>query len=106
MYIFSISLSEYCFVNSEIEKCSESIGINSVLYLDAVFFIKFQPQTIDSLFAKRIFLLNFIKVSVGSRPARPGIAETLMSIFFIYLFKLIVLFKIFIFLYLFFFFNF
>ena len=69
-------------MSSEIEKCSESIGINFVLYLIAFLLIKFQPQTIDSLFAKRTFLLIFMKVSVGLRPAIPGIAETVTSIFF------------------------
>ena len=72
------------FVNSDIEKCSESIGTISVLYFAASFFIKCQPHTMDSLFAKRIFLLNFTKVKVGFSPASPGIAETVISIFFKY----------------------
>ena len=64
-----------------IEKCSESIGINSVLYLIEFFFIKCQPQIIASLLARRIFLLIFVKNIVGSRPAIPGIADTVKSIF-------------------------
>ena len=65
--------------NSKIEKCSESIGINWVLFFNRFFLIKLQPQTIDSLLAKRIFLLNLIKANVGSNPANPGIAETVTS---------------------------
>ena len=63
------------------EKCSESIGTNSVLCLSAIFFIKCQPQIIASLLAKRIFLLILVNNMVGSKPAIPGIAETVTSIF-------------------------
>ena len=64
-----------------IEKCSESMGTNSVLYLIEFFFIRFQPQIIASLFAKRIFLLILVNNIVGSKPAIPGIADTVMSTF-------------------------
>ena len=55
----------------------------------------------DSLFANKIFLLNLIKVNVGSSPAMPGIADTVISTFLIYfsikkkLFKTINLFNLF-----------
>ena len=58
----------------------------------------------DSLFAKRIFLLKLIKDNVGSSPAIPGIAETVMSIVLIYfsiflrLFKMIICLNLFFFL--------
>ena len=39
----------------------------------------FQPQIIDSLFANKTFLLFLIKKIVGSKPAMPGIATTVMS---------------------------
>ena len=44
----------------QIEKCSESTGINLVLYLLSCFLIKFQAQIIDSLFAIAIVLVNLI----------------------------------------------
>ena len=57
-----------------------------VLYLFDCFFIKFQPQIIDSLFAINIFLLFLIKLKVGSKPAIPGIAATVISNFLKFLF--------------------
>jgi len=87
-----------------IEKCSESTGINSVLYLIELFFIRCQPQIIASLFAKRIFLLILVNNIVGSKPAIPGIADTVMSIFLICFWRLIVSFRITIFLFLYLFF--
>ena len=61
------------------------MGTNSVLYLIEFFLIKCQPQIIASLFAKRIFLLSLVNNIVGSKPAIPGIADTVTSIFLIYL---------------------
>ena len=49
------------------------------LYLIASFLIKGHPQIIDSLFAIKIFLLNFIKAMVGERPSIPGIAVIVIS---------------------------
>ena len=49
------------------------------LYLIASFLIKDHPQIMDSLFAIKIFLLNFIKAKVGERPSIPGIAVIVMS---------------------------
>ena len=65
-----------------IEKCSESMGTNSVLYLIEFFFINCQPQIIDSLLAKRIFLLILVNSIVGFNPAIPGMAETVIVVFF------------------------
>ena len=67
----------------KIEKCSESIGITFVLYLEARLFIKCQPHIIDSLLASRIFLLLLVIIKVGSRPAIPGIADIVISDFFV-----------------------
>ena len=64
------------------EKCSESIGIILVLYLFPSLLIICQPQIIDSLFARSIFLLFLVKLIVGSNPAIPGIDDIVMSIFF------------------------
>ena len=75
-------MSELLSSNFKIEKCSESIGIILVLVFKEVFFNKFQPQIIDSLFAIRIFLLILIMEIVGCNPAIPGIAETVISDFF------------------------
>ena len=55
------------------EKCSESTGINSVLFLINSFFIKFHPHIIDSLLAIVIFFFYFIILIVGSKPSRPTI---------------------------------
>ena len=71
------------FKSWKIEKCSESTGTISDLYLSEFFLIKSQPQIIDSLFAINIFLLFFIIEIVGFKPAIPGIAETVISIFFL-----------------------
>ena len=53
-----------------------------MLLFNDVFFIRLQPQIIDSLLAKRTFLLNFVIIIVGSRPLIPGIAEIVISDFF------------------------
>ena len=50
-----------------------------MLFLDAVFLIKFHPHTIDSLLAIKIFLLFFINSIVGFNPAIPGIAAMVIS---------------------------
>ena len=67
------------FINSIIEKCSESIGIIFVLFFTEKFLIKFHPQIIASLLAKSNFLVNLINAKVGTKPAIPGIAEIEMS---------------------------
>ena len=71
--ISSISSFEYSLVKFHIEKCSESIGINLVLYFFNFFFIKYQPQIMDSLFALAIVFVNFITSKVGLRPSKPDI---------------------------------
>ena len=53
--LFILSLDSL-FINLKIEKCSESTGINLVLFLTNSFLIKFQPHIIDSLLATAIFL--------------------------------------------------
>ena len=77
---------------SFIEKSSESIESIFVLFFFAVFNIKYNPQTIDSLLAIRIFLLNFVIEIVGLKPTKPGIAEIVTSDFvlgkFLKLFKI------------------
>jgi len=73
--ISSISSFEYSLVKFHIEKCSESIGINLVLCLLNFYFIKYQAQIMDSLFAIPIVLLNFITSKVGLRPSKPDIAH-------------------------------
>ena len=72
-FLFSIKLN--------IEKCSESIGINLQSYLFNSFKINFHPQIILSLFAIKIFLENLIISKVGVRPSIPEIAETVISNF-------------------------
>ena len=57
------------------EKCSESTGINFVLFFINSLLIKFQAQIIDSLLAIAIFLVNFIISTVGFNPANPDIAD-------------------------------
>ena len=57
----------------QMEKCSESTGINSVLYFCNSLFIIFQAQIIVSLFAIAIFLVNFIILKVGTNPSIPTI---------------------------------
>jgi hypothetical protein len=79
------------------------MGTSSVLYLIDFFFIKFHPQIIASLFAKSIFLLIFVNNIVGSRPAIPGIADTVISIFLMCFSTLEILLRITIFLFLYFF---
>ena len=59
----SISLKAY-----QMEKCSESTGINFVLFFFKFLFIKFQPQIIASLLAIAIVLLYLIISIVGLRP--------------------------------------
>ena len=62
------------------EKCSESIGTIVVWFFLAIFSIMFQPHTIDSLLAKKIFLLYFTNLIVGFNPAIPGIALIVKSL--------------------------
>ena len=62
------------FNKDQIEKCSESIGINEVLYFKSSLFKNFQPQIIDSLFAIAKFFENFIIFKDGSSPSIPEIA--------------------------------
>ncbi len=50
-----------------------------VLFLNAVFLIKFHPQIIDSLLAIKIFLLFFVNSIVGFNPAIPGMAAIVIS---------------------------
>ena len=64
---------EYSLVKFHTEKCSESTGINLVLYFFNFFSIKYQPQIIDSLFALAIVFVNFIISKVGLSPFRPEI---------------------------------
>ena len=73
--IFSILFTLLLFSIDQIEKCSESIGINFVLFLFKDSSIKFHAQIIDSLFAIPIVLLNFIASNVGSKPDKPEIAH-------------------------------
>ena len=56
------------------EKCSESTGINWVLFFTNSLFIKFHPHIIDSLFAIAIFLVCLIICKVGLSPSIPVIA--------------------------------
>ena len=79
-----MSVSLWFLVNSFIEKCSESKGIIEVLFFFAIFFIILQPQIIDSLLANNIFLLCLIKSIVGLRPEIPGMADIVMSLFFLF----------------------
>ena len=71
---FSIFFSFVLLISDQIEKCSESIGTNCVLYLLNSFLIKDQPHIIDSLFAIAIFFEYLIILRVGSYPSRPEIA--------------------------------
>ena len=48
-----------------IEKCSESTGMNSVLFLFNSLFKIFHAHIIDSLFAIAIFFVYFIDLNVG-----------------------------------------
>ena len=61
------------FKSDQIEKCSESTGIKTVLCLVSFLLIKFQAHMIASLFAIAIFFVNFIMLSVGSNPSSPEI---------------------------------
>ena len=63
------------FINDHIEKCSESNGINFVLFFFNSFLIKFHPHIIDSLFAIPKFFEYLIICNVGSKPSSPEIAE-------------------------------
>ena len=76
VFLFSISF--------KIEKCSESIGINFVLFFFSSFDINFQAQIILSLFAIKIFFENLIILRVGIRPAIPEIAEMVISNFMLF----------------------
>ena len=71
---FSILQSFALFINDQIEKCSESIGINLVLYLFNFLSIKDHPHMIDSLFAIAISFVNFIIFKVGFKPSKPETA--------------------------------
>ena len=55
----------------QIEKCSESTGVNFVLCLFNSFSIKSHPHIIASLFAIAIFFVYFIISTVGFRPCIP-----------------------------------
>jgi len=67
-----------------------------VLFFFAFFFIKFQPQIIDSLLAIRIFFVLSIIFNVGFKPAKPGIAEIAISdlIFFLLKLKALIIFTL------------
>ena len=69
--IFSISLLFILWIRDQIEKCSESIGMNFVLFLFNAILINGQPQIIDSLFAIAMFLVYLIISSVGFKPSIP-----------------------------------
>ena len=58
-------------INDHIEKCSESNGTKLVLFFFSAFFINFQPQIIDSLFAIPKFSVYLIVFNVGSNPSMP-----------------------------------
>ena len=66
--ILSISFLSMPFNAYQTEKCSESTGINSVLYFFKLFLIKSHPHIIDSLLAIAIFFVYFIISSVGLSP--------------------------------------
>ena len=53
-----------------------------VLFLVEIFLISPQPHIMALLLAINIFLLGFIISIVGERPAIPGIADIVISIFF------------------------
>ena len=68
-YIFSIlELDILLFKIDQIEKCSESTGINKVLFFFNSFSIIGHPQIIDSLLAIAIFFVCLIILNVGSNP--------------------------------------
>ena len=73
MIILFINCESSLFKSLKIEKCSESTGINLVLFLINFLLIKFHPHIIASLFAIAIFLVNFIILIVGSKPSIPEI---------------------------------
>ena len=60
-------------ISFQIEKCSESSGINCVLFFFNFFKIISQAHTIVSLLAIKIFFVNGIILRVGSRPLIPEI---------------------------------
>ena len=70
-------LSIFLFFNFckvyQIEKCSESTGINFVLNFLRSFLLRFHPQMIASLFAIAIFFVYLIILIVGSSPCIPDI---------------------------------
>ena len=61
-------------ISDQIEKCSESTGINLTLNLFNSFFINYHPQIIDSLLAIAIFFVNLIIFKLGLNPSKPEIA--------------------------------
>ena len=73
----------YLETNFDSEKCSESIETIFVEYFLAFFLIISQPHTMDSLFAIYKFLQYLIESIVGFKPAIPGIAEIVISFFFL-----------------------
>ena len=79
-----ISLSFLFRISLHNEKCSESSGINDVLFLYKDLLIKSQPHIIDSLFATATFLLISIDNNKCSSPAMPEIPQTEISTFFFY----------------------
>ena len=74
--IISSTLCIFLFFNKcQIEKCSESTGINFVLLALSFFSIKFQAQIIDSLLAIAIVFVCLIISRVGCKPDRPEIPD-------------------------------
>ena len=70
-YTFSTLSIDSCCNKDQIEKCSESTGINLVLFLINFFSIRFHAQIIDSLFAIAITFVCLIIFNVGSKPLIP-----------------------------------
>ena len=71
--IFSIFSFE-SLIKDQIEKCSESIGINLVLFILNFFSIKFHAHIKDSLLAIAIVFVKGIIFKVGSKPSKPLMA--------------------------------
>ena len=74
--IFSIFFEFSFFINFQMEKCSESSGMNFVSYFNNFFLIKSQPHIIDSLLEINKFLVYGMIFKVGSRPSIPVIEFT------------------------------
>ena len=71
---FSMLIFLTSSISDQIEKCSESTGINLTLNLFNSFFINDHPQIIDSLLAIAIFFVNLIIFKLGLNPSKPEIA--------------------------------